>query len=81
MGRLRTREIFVDSRYTVIAVESVHLRCRKQDTSCQLYASIKPIAVIVRSPDGTYALDIEANPTDITRLEHVAGGLNAVSRD
>jgi len=69
MGSLRSIEIYNDSLFTLIAVESVDFRQRRTNTDCQLYGSIKPIAVVVCGPDRTYALDMEARSADLDQLK------------
>ncbi len=62
MVQIRTREIFNDSRFMLIAVESVNYHHTKTDSGGWLYGSIKPIAIIVCSADAIYALDILKGP-------------------
>ena len=69
MAALRASEVFNDSTLTLIAIESFDFRHRETNTGCQLYGNIKPIAVIVCSPDGTYALDMEAKPVELNQLK------------
>ncbi len=69
MGKLRTREFFNDYKFTLIAVESVDLRYDKTNTSCVLHGSIEPVAVIVRSTDQTYALDMESKPINLDQFK------------
>ena len=78
MGRLRTSELFNDSKLTLIAVESVDLRYHKNNTSCVLHGSINPVAVIVRSADGSYALDMEAKPVNLDQLKQDIPELYAI---
>ena len=78
MGTLRASEIFNDSTLTLIAVVSVDFRHSKTNTGCQLYGSIEPIAVIVCSPDGTYALDMEAKPANFDQLRQDIPELGAL---
>jgi len=60
MSTLRISEIFRDSTFTLIAVESVNVWHSKTNTDCRLYGNIEPIAVIVSGLDGVYALDMDA---------------------
>ena len=78
MGILRTSEIFNDSVLRVIVVESVDFRHTKTNTFCQVSGHIKPIAVIVRNPDGAYALNMEAKPTDLDQLRQDIPELDAI---
>ncbi len=69
MASVRARTLFAKHGLTVTAVESVDLRI---DRSCRgrlAIGSVKPIAVIVREPGRTYALDIAAQPIDMEQLE------------
>ncbi|MDH3421219.1 MAG: hypothetical protein OEM78_17250 [Gammaproteobacteria bacterium] len=77
MAALRTREIFSDATVTLIAVESIDLQTSKTNMGCHVYASIKPVAVIVRSLDGTYALDMEAKPTPLEQFRQYVPELNS----
>lgn len=60
--------MFSDDMFTVTAIES--LRIRSDRTGCPLHvvASLKPIAVVVKEKDRTYALDMDAQPLEIDRL-------------
>ncbi len=78
MRTLRTSEIFNDSRFTLIAVESVEYRHSKTNTVCELHGNIEPIAVVVHGPDGTYALDMESKPADFDQLRQDIPGLDAI---
>jgi len=51
----------------LIAIESVDYRHSKSSPGYRLYGNLEPIAVIVCSPDGIYALDMEA---EITVIDH-----------
>lgn len=69
MASVRARTLFAKHGLTVTMVESVDLRI---DRSCRgrlTIGSVKPIAVIVREPGRTYALDIAAQPIDMEQLE------------
>ncbi len=68
MDTLRTNEIFNDSGLRLMAIESVSFQHSKTNTGCRLYGNIEPIALIVSSPDGTYALDMEAKLTSLDQL-------------
>jgi len=77
MATLRIRHLFNDSALTLIAVESVDSRRTITSTRCQLYGQIEPIAVVVCSSDGTYALDMEAKPADLDELRQAIPELDA----
>jgi len=68
MDTLRANEIFNDSRFKVIIVESVSLNHNKANTSCLLNGKIKPIAVIICGPDRIYALDMDAKLINLEQL-------------
>lgn len=78
MGTLRTIEIFNDSMFTLIAVESVDFQHSKTNTGCHLYGNIEPIAVVVCSADGTYAVDMEAKPANLEQLRQTIPELDAI---
>lgn len=68
MARLRARTIFSDQRLTVTAVESLEFRTDKTSQKGFVIGKLEPIAVIVREPDKTYAIGMDAQPVDIARL-------------
>lgn len=83
MGQLRAIEIFNDSKFMLIAVESVNFQRNKTNASCWLYGNIETIAVIVCGPDEIYALDMDAKiivldqlRQDIPELDAIIGPLN-----
>lgn len=53
---------------TLIAVEAVDVRHGKSSTGCHFYGNVEPIAIVVCSPEGTYALDMDAKPTNFDQL-------------
>lgn len=65
---LRTRKIYQDSLRTLIAVESVDIQHSITNTGGHLIGNIKPIAVIVQSPEGICAFDMEAKPANMDQL-------------
>ena len=75
---LRTREVYKDSTRTLIAVESVDIQHSSTNTGGHLIGNIKPIAVIVRSMDNIYALDMEAKPENLDRLRQDIPELDAI---
>lgn len=75
MSNPRTREIFRDRRFTLLVVESADLRCRRSDTGYQIYASMEPLAIIVCSPNGVTAFDMEAHPVSLDALRQDVSGL------
>jgi uncharacterized spore protein YtfJ len=68
MSNLRAKEIYKDVSRTIFTVESVEIQHSTTKTGGHLIGNIKPIAVIVRSPEGIYALDMEANPANMDQL-------------
>lgn len=68
MDTLRASEIFNNSRFKIITVESVSLNRRKANTSCLLNGRIKPIAVVICGPDAVYALDMGAKLISLEQL-------------
>jgi len=62
---LRTREIYADTRLSLVAVERVDIRKAKQKAAGQVYGTIKPIAVIVNEADETFAVDMFGRPLDL----------------
>ncbi len=68
MGTLRIVEIFTDSTLTLIAVESVDFRHTRTKTGGYAYGSIESIAVVVCSPDGISAFDMQAKPASVEQL-------------
>jgi len=68
MKKLRAHEIFRDSRIQLIAVESINIRTYTNDILCNLSGNFEPIAVIVCSRDGNYALDMQGNPVALEQL-------------
>jgi len=78
MFQLRIREIFRDSRHTLVAVESVETLHSKTNAACLLHGKVEPVAVVVRSPDAVYALDMRAKPVAIERLRETVPGLDVI---
>ncbi len=68
MMKLRSREIYKDSNVTLIAVESIGFRPGKTTFGIHLSGTIEPFAVIVSSPDGTYALGMDGQALDPDQL-------------
>lgn len=69
MVRVRARTIFSDQKLTVSAVEALEFQTNRSNHRRFLIGSLKPIAIIVREPDRTYALDLAAQPVDIDRMD------------
>jgi len=78
MFSLRATEIFHDSGKMLIAIESVNYSYSRSSPGYQLNGNIAPIAIIVCSPDGIYALDMEAETTDIDHFRQDIAELDAM---
>ena len=68
---IRSRTIYSDAALTVRVVESVETWRSQSTGRCGLTGRIEPVAVIVRAPDGEYALDIDAQPIDEDCLSQI----------
>ena len=62
MASLRERSVFADHRLTVTAVESLELEITRTNHGRFMSGRLKPIAVIVKEADRTYALNMDADP-------------------
>lgn len=69
MAGVRTRTLFSDNELTVTAVESVEFQTDRSRRRRFVTGSLRPVAVIVREQDRTYALDMAAQPVDIDRMD------------
>lgn len=78
MRALRTSEIHNSGSLRLVAVESVQFWRKKSKTGCQLFGNIKPTAVIICSPDGVTALDMDAKPANLDQLKRDLPELDAV---
>ncbi|MBT8090273.1 MAG: hypothetical protein KJO01_08710 [Gammaproteobacteria bacterium] len=65
MDRLRTNIVFGDQRFTVTVVQSLEFRTGSWNHKRFLTGSLASIAVIVREPGRSYALDMDGQPGDI----------------
>ena len=65
MDRLRRTTVFDDPRFTVIVVQSVEFQTGGSNRKRFLTGSLKPIALIVKEPGRSYALDMNARSVDI----------------
>jgi hypothetical protein len=77
MEALRIAAVFEDSARTLLVVESVVSRHRITNGSCRAYASVRPRAIVICDPAGTYALDMEARPISLDRLRREVPDLDA----
>jgi len=73
MTRLRARTVFSDDTLTVTAIEKLALRSDTFERGCFFSGSLRPVAVIVKLPDRTYALDMAAQALDLDHVELPAG--------
>ncbi len=78
MTTLRATEIFNDSKRMLIAVEAVELQQNQTGAGCHLYVNIEPMAVIVCSDDGIFALDMEAGTARLEQLSRAIPELDAM---
>jgi hypothetical protein len=62
---LRTRTVWADQKLEVTAVESLEFRIDKANHGRFITGGLKPVAVIVREADRTYAFDMDGHPADI----------------
>lgn len=69
MKSVRARTLFSDQKRTVRAVESLELHIDRSNHARFLIGSLQPIAIIVTEPDRTYALDLDAHPVDLDRMD------------
>jgi len=75
---LRASTIFNDSRFSLIAVESVTFQHSEALVCRQWYGSIKPIALVVCDQGHVYALDTESKPVSVCQLKQDLPELNAM---
>lgn len=68
MARVRERAVFSSKRFTVTAVESLEFRIDGSRHGRLVSGSVKPVALIVKAPDRTYALDMTAQAVDVASL-------------
>ena len=68
MSNVRARTVFSDHGLTVTAVESVEFRTDWSNRRRFVFGSVRPVAVIVRESDRTYAFDMGAQPVDIEQM-------------
>ena len=69
MRTVRTRTVFSGDKLTVTAIESLEFRTDTTTRWRHMTGSLTPIAVVVREPDRTWAIDMDAQPVDIDKLE------------
>lgn len=69
MPRLREKTVFASQRLEVSVVESLEYRTARARRGGFTTVDLEPVAVIVRQPDETYALDMAGQRIDIDRME------------
>ena len=69
MTTVRARTVFSDDKRTVTAIESLQFQADKTSRPRHATVSPRPIAVIVREQGMTCALEMDAQPVDIDRLD------------
>jgi hypothetical protein len=69
MTTLRARTVFSDEKVTVTALELLDFRTDKLNHVRYVTGDLRPMAIIVKERDRTYALDMAAQPIDIERLD------------
>jgi hypothetical protein len=65
MAKVRARPIYAGEELTVTAMELLEFRTDRANSRRFVTGSLKPIAVIVRTPDRTYAFDMAGQPVGI----------------
>lgn len=78
MATLKATRLYADDRQTVIVINTVDIRHEQTDAALGLYASSKPVAVVVSAASGTRAIDMNAEPLDLDRLLDDAGEVGAL---
>lgn len=68
MRTTRARSIFRSRALTVVAVESAESSASRSSRGCRLHATLEPIAIVVRGPDASHALDLDGKRIDLERL-------------
>ena len=68
---LRIRTIHRDALRTVSVVESVETWHSRTATRCQAAGRIESRAVVVSTPDGEYAIGVNAEPIDAEHLSRM----------
>ena len=68
MTRLRASQIVNDAGLMLIAIEAVDFQQNKTTSSCRCHGNIEPLALIVCSPAGINALDMEAKHITLDQL-------------
>jgi hypothetical protein len=69
MTTLRARTVFSDEKVTVTTLELLEFRTDRTNHLRYVTGDLRPMAIIVKEPDRTYAFDMAAQPIDIERLD------------
>jgi len=69
MTTLRERTVFSDARRTVNILELLEFGTGRTNHVQYVTGDLRPMAIIVKEPDRTYAFDMAAQPIDIERLD------------
>jgi hypothetical protein len=69
MTTLRARTVFSDEKVTVTTLELLEFRTDRLNHLRYVTGDLRPMAIVVKEPDRTYAFDMAAQPIDIERLE------------
>ena len=67
MAKVRARPIYSSEELSVTAMELLEFRTDRANSRRFVTGSLKPIAVIVRTPDRTYAIDMAGQAIGIHR--------------
>lgn len=68
MHTFRVSTVFENAALSVSAVERADIRCDRSNGGIRCYASLKPVAIVVHSDTGAYALDTEGGSIDFEEL-------------
>ncbi len=68
MTTLRERTVFSDEKRTVSTLELLEFRTDRTNHLRYVTGDLRPMAIIVKEADRTYAFDMAAQPIDIERL-------------
>ena len=69
MMTLRARTVLSGTDLTVTAIESLEIHTDRAHRIRYVTAELQPVAIIVKEPGRTYALDMAAQPIDIDRFD------------
>lgn len=78
MLRLKGRKVHDDERHTVVVVDSVEVRSEKNNDMLGLFVRSVPVAVVIRTANGAYAIDLDAEPLELDSLIAEVADLGAL---